>query len=384
MSNLPVISDQEFAERAARVRQELATRGIDLLLAFSTESEPAYVRYLSDYWPAFETAGVLIPSEGEPLLLIGPESRTFAAARSRIAEIVALRDFRESSQPAYPGSRLPEWGDLLAPYPARTIAIAGWHLFPHAILEAMKAAAPGVTFVDGDEVMRHLMIRKSPAELACLREAARISELGLAGVLDAIRPGMTEVQIAGLATAAMLSQGAEATGYPVWCCSGPNSCQAISRPTHRKIGTGEVIQLCVGAKVSGYSASIGRPIVLGKAAPPLRAFLQVGLDAQNLAIELLQTGAISGEVACRVHDMIRARGYGDTILYGPAHGCGQMECEYPFLESSSTFVLEAGMTFMVDLFLSRGGTGFRWEDGVILRNGAPEQLSSLRREIIEL
>lgn len=145
-----------------------------------------------------------------------------------------------------------------------------------------------------------------------------------------------------------------------------------------------MIQLCVGAKVAGYSASIGRPIVLGNASPELRAFLQVGVDAENLALGLMQCGSVSGEVACTVHDFIRSKGYGDTILYGPAHGCGQMECEYPFLESTSTFSLEAGMTFMVDIFLSRGETGFRWEDGVILRPEGPEALTSLRREIIEL
>lgn len=378
------IPHSEFAKRVDHIQAELVRRDLDVLLAFSTESEPAYVRYLSDYWPSFETAAVLIPREGSPLLLIGPESATFAKARSRIDTVVSLRDFRESSQPSYPGCSLPQWPEVLAPYEPRSIAIAGWHLFPHPILEGMKKAVPKATFSNGDDVLRKLMIRKSEAELACLREAARLSEIGLSAVLEKIRPGMTEIQVAGLATAAMLDGGAEATGYPVWCCSGPNSCQAISRPTHRRIGTGEVVQLCVGAKVSGYSASIGRPIILGKAPADLKAFLQTGVDAERLTLELMQCGKVSGEIACAVHDFIRSKGYGDTILYGPAHGCGQMECEYPFLESSSTFFLEPAMTFMVDIFLARGQTGFRWEDGVILHEKGLEVLSSLRREVIEL
>ena len=59
-----------------------------------------------------------------------------------------------------------------------------------------------------------------------------------------------------------------------------------------------------------------------------------------------------------------------------------MECEYPFLETSSAYTLEENMTFMADMSLHRGGMGFRWEDGLIVRKDAPaEQLSSLGREL---
>jgi len=50
------ISDEEFHERIRSIQALMPDAGIDALLAFSTESEPAYVRYLSDYWPSFETA----------------------------------------------------------------------------------------------------------------------------------------------------------------------------------------------------------------------------------------------------------------------------------------------------------------------------------------
>jgi len=99
----------------------------------------------------------------------------------------------------------------------------------------------------------------------------------------------------------------------------------------------------------------------------------------NMTIGLMQDGKVSGEVARAVHCWIADQGYGHTILYGPAHGCGQMECEYPFLESSSTFILEENMAFMVDVFLADESRGFRWEDGIIVRKGAAEELSSLGR-----
>lgn len=374
------IRDQEFADRITRIQKAMAKQGLDALLAFSTESEPAYVRFFSDYWPSFETAAVLIPVEGKPTLVIGPESLTFARGRTKIPDIVQVMDFRESSQPDYPGSKLPTWADVVGGKGFSRLGIAGWHMFPHAIRTNLDAGFDGKEIVNADEIVRSIMIVKTPGELACLRAAATLSEIGLQAILDEIRPGLTEVQVAALATAAMLQNGAESTGYPVWCCSGPNSRQAISRPTHRKIACGEVIQVCVGAKVAGYSGSIGRPLVLGHCDTALRRFMDVGRDAELMTIDLLRGGTPAADVARQVHGFIRQRGYGETILYGPAHGCGQMECEYPFIESSSKFNLEENMTFNVDVFLADDKQGFRWEDAVIITNGAAEVLTSLRRE----
>ena len=373
---------EEFKERITKTQQAVRLKDIDLLLAFSTESEPANVRYYADYWPSFETTAVLIPADGEPTLLIGPECLTVATARSKIKKIVQLIDFRESSQPEYPGSKLPTWNDVLAEFKPRNLGIAGWHMFPYSIMENLRAAAgSNCKISNADEIVRGLCMKKSENELNCLREAARISELGLKAVLENIKPGMTEVQIVGLATAAMLANGAETTAYPVWCCSGPNSTQAISRPSQRKVQTGEIIHLSVGAKVSGYSGSIGRPIVLGKCPDATRKFMQVGLDAMKLTIDNMRAGTLASEVAKKTHGFIREQGYGHTILYGPAHGCGQMECEFPFLETSSKYTLEENMVFMIDVFLAEKDMGFRWEDGVIIRSGAPEELSSYKRQL---
>lgn len=132
---------EEFKERITKTQQAMRLKEIDLLLAFSTESEPAHVRYYADYWPSFETTAVLIPADGEPTLLIGPECLTVAAARSKIKKIVQLMDFRESSQPDYPGSKLPTWNDVLAEFKPRNLGIAGWHMFPYSIMENLRAAA---------------------------------------------------------------------------------------------------------------------------------------------------------------------------------------------------------------------------------------------------
>lgn len=377
-----ILTAQEFKDRTLRAQEVLAKTDLDAFLVFSTESEPAGVRYFSNYWPSFETAGVLIPRSGDAALIIGPESLTFASANSRLSNIIQTMDFRESSQPDYPGSAHPDWKQILDRFGIRKLGITGFHMFPYTIMTNIAGALGGMEhIVNADAILRPITMKKSALEIECLRKSAKIAELGFKAILENIKPGMTEAELCGIATAAMLANGAEATGYPIWCCSGPNSNQAISRPTLRKVQCGEIIHFSIGAKVEGYSSSIGRPVVLGKCPDEIRKFMQVGLDALNMTFDIMRAGVYAADVAKKVHSYIREQGYGDAILYGPAHGCGQMECEYPFLETSSTYTLEENMTFMADMFLHRGGMGFRWEDGLIVKNGPAEQLSSLGRQI---
>ena len=378
-----ILTQKDFEGRIAAAREIVKRNGLDAILVFSSECEPAQVRYFADYWPSFETAAVLIPAKGDPALLIGPESLTYASARTRIPNIIQLMDFRESSQPDYPGSKLPKWKDVVARHNLKRIGLSGFCLMPYTMMMPLAKALGGIKYVvPADDIIRPLYMQKTAAEIRCLKAAAKASEAGFKAILEAIKPGMTESELCGIATQAMTAAGAESTGYPIWCCSGPNSNQAISRPTMRKVKRGEIIHFSIGAKVEGYSASIGRPVVLGKCPKATLDFLQVGLDAANMTFDEMRAGRCAGDVAKKIHGFIADKGYGDAILYGPCHGTGQMECEYPFLETSSTYTLTAGMTFMQDMFLHRGAQGFRWEDGLLVKaKGPAEMLSSFGRQI---
>ncbi len=129
------ISKEEFEERIQRLQAVIANEDVDAVLVFSTESEPAGVRYFSDYWASFESTAVLVPKTGEPILLIGPESMTFASARSKIEKIIKIKDFRESSQPDYPGTTLMTWKELLNDLKIKKLGVSGWFMFPYVIFE---------------------------------------------------------------------------------------------------------------------------------------------------------------------------------------------------------------------------------------------------------
>jgi Xaa-Pro aminopeptidase len=190
------------------------------------------------------------------------------------------------------------------------------------------------------------------------------------------------VEVVGIAQAAMYGNGAEYEGHPLYVLSGHNSTYAIGRPSQKKLVEGEVIQLNLGARFGGYSSSVGRPICLGHMPDDVRSMLQVGLDASQKTMDLMQAGVKASLIAKQVEEFITERGYADAILYGPCHGIGLMECEHPWIETSTDYLLQENYTFQVDTFLHRSEFGARWEDGVRVTQDGVECFSSYRRELI--
>ncbi len=380
------IPKSEFQDRFKRVQKEVAARGLDALLTFGSEAEPQFVRYLSDYWPAFETAGVLVPVEGQPILIIGPETLAYAQGRSKIDSIRQILEYRESSEPEYPGIPLDTFPDVFDEASSgrgvKKLGIAGYPVATMPVYTALQEAMAGGELVRADDILIEMRKVKSENELELMRQSFRISEKAIEAVLNNIKPGMREVEVVGFAQEAIYRHGAEYEGHPMYLLSGPNSTAAIGRPGQRKLVPGEIVQLDIAARVAGYASSVGRPICLGHMPDDIRDFLQMGLDAENRTMEIMRAGVVARDVASQIAEFITQRGYGDAILYGPCHGVGLMECEHPWMETTSDYVVQENYTFQVDSFLHTPDYGARWEDGIRVTRDGVEELSSYRRELI--
>ncbi|MBE6942572.1 MAG: aminopeptidase P family protein [Ruminococcaceae bacterium] len=392
MSNrldIPFIPDEEYKERVKKVQAAMKADGFDLILSYGNEAEPQYVRYFSNYWPSFETAGVLIAQEGDPILLIGPESYTYASDRSKIAKICRVKAFRESSEPEYPGETLDTFQSvfkmLLGDKKVTRIGVAGLPLMTIGVYEAL-AEAVDVKIEKADYIVNNIRMHKTENELACMRYAAKITAETFDYVRANIKVGMTEQQVAGLALGKMHELGAERESYPVWVLTGKGSNQAISRPRNKKIEKGDMTFIQIGARVDGYASSIGRPVVFGKATPEQKELIEVGYKAQEAVIGMLKAGTPACDVAKAHIENVTRMGYGDWLLYGPCHGNGTMEGEAPWIETNSTYDLEENMTFCVDIFLGskKTETGLRMEDVVCVKKDGAENLTNYPRELFEI
>jgi Xaa-Pro aminopeptidase len=385
MNTIPA---SEFKERQQRAQQRVAEAGLDAVIVHSNEADFANVRYLSDYWPAFESAGIVLPAQGKPILLIGPESETYAQDRSRVDTIRKVLWYRESAEPDYPDIPISTFAEVFAEAcdgkPVKRLGVVGRAIFPVVIHDEIRKALPGTEIVPADEIISDMRIIKSPNEIALLEEGFRISELAINECLAQMKPGMTELQVVGLALESLYSQGAEYESHPQYVMGGTNTNHAISRATHRPLVRGELIQLNLGARVGGYSPSVGRPCCFGRMPDEMRRLVQVGLEAHLKTMEFMHAGVQGKEVVARFGEFVRSRGCGGNLLYGPCHGIGMMEVERPWMESTSEYLLQEDMTFQVDTFLHTDRYGLRWEDGVRITADGVKQFSSRRQEVLEL
>jgi len=388
MASKPRIGKSEFEQRWRALQGKMAAHQLDVLIAHGHEADPANVRYLSDYWPLFETGGVALGRTGDPVLLIGPESLTFAQTRSKVAAIRQILEYRESAEPDYPGMPLDSFKDVFKAVagrrPIKRIGIAGLSVMPVTIYRMIEQAAGKAEVVRADDLLAELRAVKSNAEIRCMREAFRISEVATAAVLQQMKPGMTEQEVVGIAQGSMYANGAEYEGHPTYVLSGKNSTHAIGRPSTKVIREGEMIQLNIGALVGGYSSSVGRPVCFGKMPKLMRRLVEVGLEGHYKTMELMKAGVPASEVVLKFEDFIRSQGCAQYLLYGPCHAIGLMEVERPWMESSSTYLLEENMTFQVDTFLYTKAFGLRWEDGVRVTKSGVEMLSDKFLEVLEL
>jgi Xaa-Pro aminopeptidase len=388
MMNTTTIPKQEFNDRIAKFQSNIQEAGLDACLVNASESDMANVRYLSEFWPTFEFAAVFVPAEGEAVLLVGPESDQYAAQRSVFSNIEKMIEYRESAEPDCPGMDFAGFQDIVARYTPNgkinKLGIVGWSVTTLPVYTALQEQLPDVELVKADKTFLPLRFIKSENELACMRKAYDISELAVEAIINEIKPGMTELQVIGIAQREIYKHGGEYEGHALYCFCGLSTNNAISRPTHNKIVENEIIQLNIGARVSGYSSSVGLPISIGPLPERKRRLVDFGLEAHFKTMEMLEAGKPAGAVVNDYEAWVASRGFEKYLLYGPCHSIGMMEVEQPWMESTSDYELRENMTFQVDTFFYDKDFGLRWENGIVIKKGGIEKLSSRFMKVIEI
>jgi len=382
------ISTAEFKLRMKRFQANIKAAGLDAALVHANEADFANVRFLSEYWPTFEAGGVFVPAKGTPVLIIGPEGEAYAEDRSVIPTVMKMVAYRESAEPEYPGIPVATFKDVVKKAMPRQrlkkLGLVGYSVMTMPVHAALKKDLPGVKLVKADDTLINLRIIKSKDELRLMRKAFKISELAVEAVLNEIKPGMTEFQVVGIAQREIYKHGGEYEGHALYCFCGLRTRNAICRPTHTKIRRREVIQLNIGARVGGYSSSVGLPISIGPLPERKKRLVAFGLEAHMKTMDFMRAGKPAAEVVREYEEFVKARGFGRYMLYGPCHGIGMMEVERPWMESTSEYLLEENMTFQMDTFFQDKDFGLRWENGVRVTKRGVETLSRKFMKLVEL
>ena len=382
------IPDSEFKQRIKKFQANIRAAGLDAALVHANEADFAHVRYLSEYWPTFEAGGVFVPAKGSPILLIGPESLNYAKQRSKISRILKMVEYRESAEPEYPGIPVATFKDVVKKAMPKTklkrLGLVGTSIMTLPVYQSLLRDLPGVKLVKADDTLVSLRFVKSDNEIKLMKRAFKISEKAVEAVINEIKPGMTELQVLGIAQREIYKHGGEYEGHALYCFGGPATNNAISRATHRKIRKNEVIQLNLGARVGGYSSSVGLPMCIGKLPARMKRLVEFGLEAHKQTMKLMKAGKPAADVVREYEEYVKERGFAKYMLYGPCHGIGMMEVERPWMESTSDYLLQENMTFQVDTFFYDKDFGLRWENGVRVTQTGVEKLSRKFMKLVEI
>ena len=383
------IPDYEYQDRIKRAAKMVADRGLDVMVVSSTESDYANARYFSGFWPLFERAGVAIAANGDAALLVGPECIIFAQDVAKIDKIFCLKEFRESADPSYPELTPSTFRDVF-----KAIGVTGENIkiglgsyieCTLPIFEGLRESFPKAEIVKCNDIMVDLRKIKSENELACIKEGFRIIELATDEVIRALKPGVTELEMVGVAQRVIYENGAEYEGLPMYVFSESSTRHAISRSSYKKIGKGDIVQLNLSAKIDGYSPAIGLPVIIGKLSEDRRAYIDFCLKAHDWTCERIKAGVMASDIAKDFYKLYEENGYRDSFVYGPCHGTGMIEVEPPWMETISDYLLEENMTFQVDTFISGPTFGTRWEKGIVVtKDGYRSMTDYLKKGIIEL
>ena len=134
----------EFQARVVRFQALLRQHNLDAGLVYYDELRSANGVYLSNWVPQFESGAILVPPEGEPCILGGPESEPFAKADATIKKTYNVPVFMVPDE-EYPSARILSVGEVMAEAlpgrPLRRLGVVGLGVMPHALYDGPDAAA---------------------------------------------------------------------------------------------------------------------------------------------------------------------------------------------------------------------------------------------------
>lgn len=225
---------------------------------------------------------------------------------------------------------------------------------------------------------------KDPGEIDLHRKAAEIADDTFAYLMDYVKPGMTEKEIAVELEFFMRRQGAEAVSFDPIVALGENSALPHATPGDKEVQDGEILLIDMGAKFNGYCSDMTRTVFIGEPTKKMKDIYDIVLQAQKAGLEALQPGESTKEVDRVARDVIEEHGYGENFGHGLGHSVGLEIHENPRLAKTDDSVLKENMVVTVEpgIYLPGWG-GIRIEDMVYITENGYEFFSrSPKKEII--
>ncbi|MDE7294274.1 MAG: aminopeptidase P family protein [Oscillospiraceae bacterium] len=232
------------------------------------------------------------------------------------------------------------------------------------------------------EKMRRI---KSPAEIEAIIKAQRIAERAFENILDFIRPGVTEREIALELSFNMLKNGAEDISFETIALRGENTSMPHGVPSDSTVQTGDFVLMDFGAVYEGYHSDMTRTVAVGNVTDEMEEIYNIVFAAQEMALRAARAGITGKELDNVARGYISEKGYGENFGHGLGHCVGMEIHESPAANTRDETKLAENMVITVEpgIYLPKK-FGVRIEDFVAITPDSCNNLTNAPKNLIKL
>lgn len=236
---------------------------------------------------------------------------------------------------------------------------------------------PDKEFIDVSSSISESRRLKDPDELSKLREAAKIGSEALENVLDKLKEGITESEVASELVHEMMKGGASGPSFSSIVAFGANASMPHYSPGDRKLKRGDFVLMDYGALYKRYCSDITRTVVFGKATEEQKEMYEVVRRAQKESMEAIKENMNGKDIDAIARKVIDETKYKGRFIHGLGHGLGMDVHDHPALGSGYDFPLKENMVVTVEpgVYVPKVG-GVRIEDDVIVKKDGYEKITS--------
>lgn len=236
--------------------------------------------------------------------------------------------------------------------------------------------------VPASDILTRLRSVKTYGEIKKTIKAAEIVVSGMKAVSKAIKPGVTERQLAAVAESTMRRAGADWYAFDTILASGERCASPHEGVSDRKVGPKDLVIVDIGAQVGGFCSDMTRTFCL-KPGPKERRIYNTVLDMRAAALKKVKIGAQASVVDRASRDVARKLGLDKAFTHSLGHGTGVEIHESPSISKRSKDRLKPNMIFTIEPGLYFDGWGgVRIEDMFLLTKKGLKVLTNFPRKLI--
>ena len=234
--------------------------------------------------------------------------------------------------------------------------------------------------VETENMIEKQRMIKDEEEIENIKKACQITDECFSYILNYIKPGMTEKQVAREIDDYYYKH-AEGASFDTIVASGENSSKPHAVPTDRKIQDIDVITIDMGCKVNGYCSDMTRTIFVGEVPQYIKPVYELVLKNQEQVLRDLRENSNTKQIAKMVDNDFRLNNY--DFIHALGHGVGLDIHEAPSLSINSESLLKENMVVTDEPGIYIVGCfGVRIEDTVLIGKGACEALTKSSKKYI--